>query len=176
MKLVVAAFLIVTFLARNNHVARDVQTRSKSIHPVWMFNCRAVAFQRSAAVTTMSAKFGFNSVNVFGIGNTQSNLCSDFTADFMEKHAAAWSHCPLFGGSSKSRDECEGDRKGGDFQIFTPHPGPLPVWRGEGVVNCATNPSVTVDDRQQDPIGGSEGETSKCTAAEDCLRPVCAPH
>jgi hypothetical protein len=20
-----------------------------------------------------------------------------------------------------------------DFQIFTPHPGPLPVWRGEGV-------------------------------------------
>jgi hypothetical protein len=40
--------------------------------------------------------------------------------------------------------------KGVDFQIFTPHPGPLPVWRGEGVVNreirfLVLTPALTPD-------------------------------
>jgi hypothetical protein len=85
-KLVITPLFIVTFLARDDHVAGDVQSRSKSVHAVWMFNGCPVTFQQSAAVTTMTSKFGFNCVDVFLISDIESNLRSDFTADFVKKH------------------------------------------------------------------------------------------
>jgi len=73
-KLVITPLFIVTFFARDDHVAGDVQARSKSVHAVWMLNGCAVAFQQSTAVTTMSAELGFDCVNVFLISDIKSNL------------------------------------------------------------------------------------------------------
>ena len=86
MKLIVAPLLVITFLARNNHIAWNMQSCSKSVHAIWMFNRCTVAFQQPAAVATMTPKLGFNCVDVFWIGNIQSNLRGYFAADLMEKH------------------------------------------------------------------------------------------
>ena len=87
MQLVVASLFIVTFLARDDHIAGNVQSGSKSVHAVWMFNGCAVAFQQSAAVTTMTPKFSFNSVDIFLISDIDPDLRGNFTADFVKKHA-----------------------------------------------------------------------------------------
>ena len=60
-----------------------MQACSETVHSVWVFNRRAVIFEQSPAITTMTTKFGFNCMNVSWIGNIQSNLCSNFTANLV---------------------------------------------------------------------------------------------
>jgi len=85
-KLVVASLFIVTLLARDNYIAGNVQSSSKSVHAVWMLNGCPVTFQQSATVATMTSKLSFNCVDVFLISDIESNLCSNFATDFVEKH------------------------------------------------------------------------------------------